>query len=90
MLLRAASEEPLRKKPGRTEYQRGIVTQHADGRLTVRTTGNQGSGVLSSMVQALEIAADDTMGTHLAPTRDNTHWDLHRDAPERPVRTRAT
>lgn len=52
VLLRAASEEPLRKKPGRTEYQRGIVTQHADGRLTVRTTGNQGSGVLSSMVQA--------------------------------------
>ena len=52
VLLRAASEEPLRKKPGRTEYQRGIVTQHPDGRLTVRTTGNQGSGVLSSMVQA--------------------------------------
>ena len=52
VLLRAASEEPLRKKPGRTEYQRGIVTQHPDRRLTVRTTGNQGSGVLSSMVQA--------------------------------------
>ena len=51
-LLRAASEEAMRKKPGRTEYQRGIVTQHPDGRLTVRTTGNQGSGVLSSMVQA--------------------------------------
>ena len=42
----------MRKKPGRTEYQRGIVTRHADGTLTVRTTGNQGSGVLSSMVQA--------------------------------------
>ena len=52
VLLRAASEQALRKKPGRTEYQRGIVTRHADGRLTVRTTGNQGSGVLSSMVQA--------------------------------------
>ncbi|MFT3777668.1 MAG: molybdopterin molybdotransferase MoeA [Ottowia sp.] len=52
VLLRAASEAPLRKRPGRTEYQRGIVTQHADGRLTVRTTGPQGSGVLSSMVQA--------------------------------------
>ena len=51
-LLRAASEEAMRKKPGRTEYQRGIVTQHSDGRLTVRSTGNQGSGVLSSMVQA--------------------------------------
>ncbi len=50
--LRAASAEPIRKKPGRTEYQRGIVTREADGALSVRTTGNQGSGVLSSMVQA--------------------------------------
>lgn len=52
VLLRAASEHLIRKKPGRTEYQRGIVTQHPGGRLTVRITGNQGSGVLSSMVQA--------------------------------------
>ena len=52
LYLRAASAEPLRKKPGRTEYQRGIVTRAADGSLSVKTTGNQGSGVLSSMVQA--------------------------------------
>ncbi|MFV0679369.1 molybdopterin molybdotransferase MoeA [Ottowia sp.] len=52
VLLRATCEQALRKKTGRTEYQRGIVTQHTDGRLTVRTTGSQGSGVLSSMVQA--------------------------------------
>ena len=51
-LLRAASTEALRKKAGRTEYQRGLVSQAADGTLQVRTTGNQGSGVLSSMVQA--------------------------------------
>jgi molybdopterin molybdotransferase len=50
--LQAHSSEPLRKKPGRTEYQRGTVTRDAQGRLQVRTTGNQGSGVLSSMVQA--------------------------------------
>ncbi|MGE4240371.1 molybdopterin molybdotransferase MoeA [Ramlibacter sp.] len=50
--LRALSGEAMRKKPGRTEYQRGIVTREADGSLRVRTTGNQGSGVLSSMVQA--------------------------------------
>ncbi|MDP2251538.1 MAG: molybdopterin molybdenumtransferase MoeA, partial [Hydrogenophaga sp.] len=42
----------LRKKPGRTEYQLGIVSRAADGSLTVRITGNQGSGVLSSMVEA--------------------------------------
>ena len=52
MLLQARSGEALRKKPGRTEYQRGIVTRTPDGALSVRTTGNQGSGVLSSMVEA--------------------------------------
>jgi molybdopterin molybdotransferase len=51
-LLKARSELPIRKKAGRTEYQRGIVTTTADGSLQVRITGNQGSGVLSSMVQA--------------------------------------
>jgi molybdopterin molybdotransferase len=51
-LLRARSLEPIRKKPGRTEYQRGWVSTAADGSLQVRTTGNQGSGVLSSMAQA--------------------------------------
>jgi molybdopterin molybdotransferase len=50
-LLRARSLEAMRKKPGRTEYQRGLVSTAADGTLQVRTTGNQGSGVLSSMVQ---------------------------------------
>ncbi|WP_397410411.1 gephyrin-like molybdotransferase Glp [Polaromonas sp.] len=51
-LLRARSLEPMRKKPGRTEYQRGWVSTAADGSLQVKTTGNQGSGVLSSMAQA--------------------------------------
>ncbi len=51
-LLRARCAEPLRKKPGRTEYQRGIVWRDPDGELRVRTTGNQGSGVLRSMVEA--------------------------------------
>jgi molybdopterin molybdotransferase len=52
LYLQARSSEALRKKPGRTEYQRGTVTRAADGTLQVKTTGNQGSGVLSSMVQA--------------------------------------
>jgi molybdopterin molybdotransferase len=53
LLLRAACLDNLRKKPGRTEYQRGLVTRDAQGRLQVRTTtSNQGSGVLSSMVAA--------------------------------------
>ncbi len=51
-MLKARSLEPIRKKPGRTEYQRGWVSTGEDGSPQVRTTGNQGSGVLSSMTQA--------------------------------------
>jgi molybdopterin molybdotransferase len=51
-MLKAQSTEALRKKPGRTEYQRGIVSTNSAGELQVSITGNQGSGVLSSMVQA--------------------------------------
>jgi len=51
-LLKARSLEAIRKKPGRTEYQRGTVTTAPDGSLQVRITGNQGSGILSSMAQA--------------------------------------
>ncbi len=45
----ATALEPMRKKKGRREYKRGIVT-FADGAWRVRTTGPQGSGILSSMV----------------------------------------
>ena len=51
-LLKARSLEAIRKKPGRTEYQRGWVSTAADGSLQVKTTGNQGSGVLRSMAEA--------------------------------------
>src|SRR5438046_6696520 len=43
---------PIRKVPGRTEFQRGILTPDGNGGFTVRTTGDQGSGILSSMSQA--------------------------------------
>jgi len=52
VLLKARSLEALRKKPGRTEYQRGIVRTAPDGALQVQTTGSQGSGVLRSMAEA--------------------------------------
>lgn len=51
-LLKGISAHAIRKKPGRTEYQRGIVSTRADGQLIATLTGNQGSGVLSSMTQA--------------------------------------
>lgn len=40
---------PIRKVPGRTEFQRGILAPDGTGGWTVRTTGDQGSGILSSM-----------------------------------------
>ena len=52
LLLKARSSEAIRKKPGRTEYQRGWVSTAADGSLQVKTTGSQGSGVLRSMAEA--------------------------------------
>jgi molybdopterin molybdotransferase len=50
--LRVRCLTPLRKKPGRTEYQRGIVTRDDNGRWQVEITGSQGSGILSSMSSA--------------------------------------
>lgn len=43
---------PIKKVPGRTEFQRGILTATTDGAWSARTTGDQGSGILSSMSQA--------------------------------------
>ncbi len=51
-LLKARSLEAIRKKPGRTEYQRGWVSTAPDGSLQVKSTGSQGSGVLRSMAEA--------------------------------------
>lgn len=51
-LLRARSSGAIRKKPGRTEYQRGILARGADGEPEVRITGAQGSGILRSMSEA--------------------------------------
>src|SRR5205823_2981096 len=47
-LLKAVTSQPLRKVPGRTEYQRGVLFRDG-GEWKVRTTGQQGSGVLRSM-----------------------------------------
>ena len=42
----------LKKRPGRTEFQRGILTLDDDGMLVVENTGEQGSGILTSMNDA--------------------------------------
>ena len=50
--LPARTLNQLKKRPGRTEYQRGYLVQNESGDLTVHSTGDQGSGILSSMSQA--------------------------------------
>ncbi len=47
--MRVPSASRLRKRPGRVEYQRGILFRNADGHFEVRVTGAQGSGILSSV-----------------------------------------
>ena len=50
--LLARSAVAIRKRPGRTEYQRAIVERGAGGALQVRSSGSQGAGVLRSMTEA--------------------------------------
>jgi len=52
LTVRARTVKAIRKKPGRTEYQRGIVSRGADGAMELRLTGSQGSGILRSMSEA--------------------------------------
>lgn len=51
-MLKLPCISKLKKRPGRVEFQRGIIEKNADGKLVVRSTGDQGSHVLSSMSKA--------------------------------------
>ena len=50
--FRVPCTSALKKAPGRTEFQRGILSRGDDGEWTVRVTGEQGSGILRSMSEA--------------------------------------
>jgi molybdopterin molybdotransferase len=50
--FRATCTTRLKKAAGRTEFQRGVLTRNDDGSLSVRPTGEQGSGILKSMSDA--------------------------------------
>lgn len=50
--FRVPCTSSLRKTPGRTEFQRGILSRDDAGNWSVRVTGDQGSGILRSMVEA--------------------------------------
>lgn len=63
-LMRAISASAIRKKPGRTEYQRGILSLDTQGNPLVRITGSQGSGILRSMSEAnCMVVLDDEQGS---------------------------
>jgi len=51
-VLQARCTAPIRKRPGRTEFQRAIVEPAGDGGWQVKLTGSQGAGVLRSMSEA--------------------------------------
>jgi len=50
--FKALCASRLKKAPGRTEFQRAVLYRSDDGRLAVRVTGDQGSGILRSMSDA--------------------------------------
>jgi len=50
--LIARTTTALKKRPGRTEYQRGVLSYSNQGELLVSPTGDQGSGILRSMSAA--------------------------------------
>lgn len=52
LVLPLTSQTSLKKRPGRADYQRGILTQNEDGELAVTSTGGQGSGILTSLSKA--------------------------------------
>ncbi|CAB3794801.1 Molybdopterin molybdenumtransferase [Paraburkholderia caffeinitolerans] len=51
-LIPARCDTPIRKRPGRTEFQRGIAERDAQGQWRVAPTGSQSSGALSTMSEA--------------------------------------
>lgn len=75
LLVPARSVRSIRKRQGRTEYQRGIASIDEHGQLQVQVSGSQGSGVLRSMSEAncmivlpdqqADVAAGSTVHIHL-------------------------
>ena len=52
LVIKAKTTELLKKRPGRTDFQRGILTQSDSGEITVKNAGTQASHVLTAMSRA--------------------------------------
>jgi molybdopterin molybdotransferase len=74
LALRARAVVPIRKRPGRSEFPRGIVSLAAEGRWEVRLTGSQSSGVLRSMSEANALVVLDPEQGNVAAGDDVSVW----------------
>lgn len=72
--LKARSAAAIRKRPGRTEYQRGIVEAAPDGGWQVRLTGAQGAGILRSMSEANALVVLAHEQASVAAAEEVTVW----------------
>ena len=52
VIVKLPCSEALQKRPGRTDFQRGIMEYDAKGHLSVRSVGMQASHILSGMSRA--------------------------------------
>ena len=52
LAIKVKTQSKLKKHPGRLDFQRGILSQNENGALSVSNTGEQGSGILSSVSKA--------------------------------------
>ena len=50
--IRARLQSAIDKSPGRLDFQRGVMSFEQDGSVTVESTGDQSSAILSSVVRA--------------------------------------
>ena len=64
LVLKVKTLSDLKKRPGRMEYQRGVLSLDENGETVVSSTGQQGSGILSSMSLAncYIILSDESQG----------------------------
>ncbi len=69
-MIKAKLLTPIKKMPGRTEFQRGFFVQDHQGEFKVSAIKDQGSGILRSMTEAnCFIVLPESMGS-----LENGHW----------------
>lgn len=77
MLFSARAQDSMRKRPGRYEFQRGIASRDENGQWQVAKTGQQGSGILTSMSRAncFIVLDEDNTGVEIGDDVDIQFFD---------------